>query len=270
MVRQLDVRLFTIPLAIFGAASTLIGLLGAAFGSVGPAMQNPLGLAGVGLTLLVAAGVLHLARPPRAATEPVDLMPIPVDPRARHNRRLAGALGILVVALVAVAVVGPGLGLQGLLEGASTSDEVDAAALEGPQVLGNETFSGSLQGAMLPVAGGVGGTGTTTEIHPMRMPESTSAFTLALSWEPGQGGASELGLALEARIGDAWEQVDSAIGGPDLLLEVASLPPDALEYRARVTLLEGGASTPIEYALEVTATGPPAATDAAGPEHGHA
>lgn len=149
--------------------------------------------------------------------------------------------------LIAGALGGSGFG--GTAEpAASPEPALEPAAATGPVLAESESFSGTLQGAALPL---VGGAGAATATHALKLPDGVAAYHEELTWTPGPGGATTLSLTLEAEVDGAWQQVATATGGSPLALDAEELPADATAFRTTVALPANSGSTPVSYDLVV-------------------
>lgn len=234
-------RLLTIPAALVGAAALVVGLV-AGLLSIPLNVLDAWSLAGAGLALMVlCAGVAGL----------MGGLPAPM---VQHRR--APAMGIAAVAIALLLTLGIGAGAilspvpPAAVDDLATAGLDAAASAEG--FLGGESFEGALQGAIVPVLGGVGGTGTTDEVHELAVPNGTGAYRLELEFGgSGPGAASELTMVLEGKDGDAWVELASATGASVLVLDAADLKTE--ELRLRILLPSGSPSATVSYTAHASA-----------------
>ncbi len=253
---RLDFRALFIPLFLYGAFAFAAGVLGLSFAWFDlREFANTSILAATG-TLALAASLVMLAMGPRTKPAPkVEILEIPHDPSVKRSRRGIVIGATALVLLLAVAVAAGGTTFAGLTRG---DDPLDTAGTGDPLVpvtglLDVEEFSGSMQGAMLPFVGGVGGPGTTTPIYALSVPANTTAYRLELTWDAsGTGAAQQLEVRLEAQDGNAWTVLGATTGASVVTLDVIDLAPGAV-LRAVASIPEGSGSTPISYTLYASA-----------------
>lgn len=183
-----------------------------------------------------------------------EIVPIPIEPRARKDRMVVAGVALALVVLVALAVSGPGATVAGYVRDVAGMDEegletaaTDGANLTAPLDTQEITFD-QLGGAT--VAGvALGGTGTPNQPHDLDKPGQTTAVLLELAWEAGTGQSATLRLMLEAEVDGAWQIVNEATGGSILRVAADELPANATAIRAHVALPENTPSNFISYTL---------------------